>query len=1018
MSGVFVFGQKEADNNYSTLGIAGGPLKYTECTFKEQANGDSILTLTHPLDDFGRYRTLERDNILLASVPVRTTPEIQNGSFVATVWTYEVRSDDVLTSVNQRTLYKNQTGSGKMHVMSPGESVTVVQQPAGDSGETRWKVKTDYGTGWMRRDGLSVNAVATHIIDEDNSNAIEAVQTPWQIMPQLFRIYDVQKSMDSVQVTARHISYDLLYNITKYKSEETVALQTALNGVLEQCDDPDHGFAAYTNVANEQPGLDYLDKNPIDAILDPENGICKKFEVGLVRDNYDLYFLHDPGMNRGVVLRYGKNLLGIEFEDSDDEVVTRIVPVGENKDGTPLYLEDGVGTFTKTLQNGSKGDDVKTMQSMLVKAGYSVGGTGVDGIFGSKTQAGLERFQADAQLPVTGVFTSTEYNALVEKLHLSGNGRYIDSPNVNAYPVPHEYVLRCDNCTVNDKEEGAGKIDVDTARARMREQALKMFEEGCDEPRIKMKVEFQNLGDTEEYAAYRNLENCFLFDYAIVQHEKLGIDVTARIVGIEWDVSAERMKSVEIGQIGKTLANTGITTWQVPSGFSGSKIGLGTIGAGQLGNEIISANHIQSNSINTRHLMAENITAFVIEAITAKFQQLSAEEITTQELWAELVNTDELYAALAEIGKANIKYADINFAEIDQLVSQIATIVYLSAQHGGFNFLKVQTLLGSVMNIEQGVGEEIYIRNLAATSASFVGATIGNLVLKSEDGKYYQIVITADGEIHTNEVAVSMDEILAGMMANGTPIVETQINVGRLNGENIYGSMAVITHIVTTLLEAGTIRASDAFIASAAIPQLYTTAIQALSDDLIISADSSIRLLVGDMIRQNQSGTRNYIPKSRYLKDAIGTRYKYPSVVDDAYVDISTVEADDEWVQTTLTQSSFQAVDTEGAYVATIPGTDILAYREAHQMGSPNWRIVRHDLGELTLVRLDSMTLEETITGVLPLAYEAGGLVYRLDASRVGSQFLADAILTNELIATEKTAVTSVTISALQTEGS
>lgn len=65
-----------------------------------------------------------------------------------------------------------------------------------------------------------------------------------------------------------------------------------------------------------------------------------------------------------------------------------------------------------------------------------------------------------------------------------------------------------------------------------------LLEGGCDSPKIEMSVEFTNLEIREEYKQFRNLENCFLYDYVIVQHPTMDIDVTAQIMEIEWDLFA------------------------------------------------------------------------------------------------------------------------------------------------------------------------------------------------------------------------------------------------------------------------------------------------------------------------------------------------------------------------------------------------------------------------------------------------------------------------------------------------
>lgn len=76
----------------------------------------------------------------------------------------------------------------------------------------------------------------------------------------------------------------------------------------------------------------------------------------------------------------------------------------------PRYGADGIwgeeteNAATYYLQKGSTGERVKTMQSLLKKAGYDLGKAGVDGIFGSKTDEALRAFQKAQHIVVDGVF--------------------------------------------------------------------------------------------------------------------------------------------------------------------------------------------------------------------------------------------------------------------------------------------------------------------------------------------------------------------------------------------------------------------------------------------------------------------------------------------------------------------------------------------------------------------------------------------------------------------------------------
>lgn len=773
MSDIYVFGPNDADNDYSSFGLVGALIS-TEATFTEAGNGDSSVSITCPIDEFGRYASLVKGNILLCPVPVRTTPEIQNGSCVTTVWTYKVKPLDQLTSKNQRTLYKKQKGSSRLKIMNAGDIVTVVLKPtSSSSSEERWKVKSKYGTGWIIPDGFEL--ITEKKID-NNANAIQEVQSPWSVQPQRFRIYEVEKTIDEVIVQARHISYDLLYNLTTYKSDESVTLQTALDGVLNNCVNSDHGFTAYTNVANEQAGLAYDGKNPIDAMLDPEEGLCAKYKVNLIRDNDELFFLNDPGMNRGVKIAYGKNMTGVTYTQSDDQVSTRIMPVGENKDGTPLYLSD----------NPSE--------------------------------------------------------------------RFVDSNNINNYPIIHVYRLECDNCKVGQKDSNGSKVTVAVARARMRKQAEDLLKTGVDNPTIKMEVEFVNLGDTEEYSQFKNLENCFLYDYLIIQHGKQDINVTAQIQEIEWDILTDKMNKVTIGTVGETLANMGITTWQIPVGFSGSKIANGTLGGGALREDAIATRHLQADSVNASVIAAHSITADRLDATTVNSMTIEAVRAKINELVAGQITTDQLYVdlaaiAVAQITTANISNANIDWATIANLTAEIANIA--NAQIGSasigtaqikdakIDWAKIYDLTADTAIISEGVGGKLYIARLAVTEANMTSLTVGELMVKAEDGSFKRLTVDADGHVTAETVQVEGGNVADNTIGGGK-LIENTITARELNVESIFADTALIRAI-----KAANIDVSDLFAAEATIGELNSWLIKA---DTIQSLQGQLNLWASDKI--------------------------------------------------------------------------------------------------------------------------------------------------------------------------
>lgn len=73
---------------------------------------------------------------------------------------------------------------------------------------------------------------------------------------------------------------------------------------------------------------------------------------------------------------------------------------------------------------------------------------------------------------------------------------------------------------------------------------------------ISLEVSFIHLDQMDGFEDLAGLEMCDLCDTVTVQYEKLGVDVTAKIVSIETDVLLERYNSVTVGSIGTNLADT------------------------------------------------------------------------------------------------------------------------------------------------------------------------------------------------------------------------------------------------------------------------------------------------------------------------------------------------------------------------------------------------------------------------------------------------------------------------------
>ncbi|WP_040981096.1 phage tail spike protein [Oceanobacillus jeddahense] len=119
-------------------------------------------------------------------------------------------------------------------------------------------------------------------------------------------------------------------------------------------------------------------------------------------------------------------------------------------------------------------------------------------------------------------------------------GKYIDSPNIDKYT--HIKIMPIDASS----EEG-----IETSQDLYNAYKEYFNNEGKDKdlPSISMEVEFEHLHETEEYKDVAALEHVGLGDTITVAHSKMGLDLQATIVKIEYDSIAEKNRKVSAGNV-------------------------------------------------------------------------------------------------------------------------------------------------------------------------------------------------------------------------------------------------------------------------------------------------------------------------------------------------------------------------------------------------------------------------------------------------------------------------------------
>lgn len=148
---------------------------------------------------------------------------------------------------------------------------------------------------------------------------------------QLFRIFHKVKNLASIKINARHIFYDLLDNFLEDCRPTNQTGYGAIEWILTHTQ-YSHDFTSVGDVAGSYTRY-FIRKNPVEAIMGTD-GIISTWGGELVRDNFTIRLLQARGQDRGVLIAYGKNIVGIEETLDIDGICTRIMPIG--KDGLLL----------------------------------------------------------------------------------------------------------------------------------------------------------------------------------------------------------------------------------------------------------------------------------------------------------------------------------------------------------------------------------------------------------------------------------------------------------------------------------------------------------------------------------------------------------------------------------------------------------------------------------------------------------------------------------------------------------
>ena len=372
---VFAPGATQFNNN----GVA--VLEPLEGRLRMVAGGVCEITMRHPIDAAGKWAYLVPEAIVRIPVPeeaidnafigidvdlyrTNQSAELRSGKSEPSTITYpewdyntEYQAGSKVTCTGWGNYQCLQYDSGSPQIMVPPYNSSwwkkIADSTSGSpvvarlsSGQDLYYIE-DAGGGWYYMstpagiEGYIKSSYVTyvrHITPSESSGRV--------IRDQLFRIKNVTIDTAKMELNlyAEHVSYDLAAIILKDVKISKAAPDAAISRVTDGLMMPYRGQIA-TNLSASTAGTKTYTgslngKTGLFAFLDPDNGIVKTFGARFARDNWDLFVLQKTNTDRGVRLRYGKNVRGISWKRDIEKLVTRVVPVAKDKDGADLYLPE------------------------------------------------------------------------------------------------------------------------------------------------------------------------------------------------------------------------------------------------------------------------------------------------------------------------------------------------------------------------------------------------------------------------------------------------------------------------------------------------------------------------------------------------------------------------------------------------------------------------------------------------------------------------------------------------------
>ena len=807
--------------DFSNNGL--GAVTPMSCTVTETLNGEWELTLVHDIDERGKWTRLSEGCILRAPVPAAMTPSVDLVTQQYQTSTYDVQ------------IYKITTKSGPLHLRSgtgtnykilgkykKGREVIVLNKTT-----SSWYEVTapDGKHGYMASQYLTFQRTETQAVQTNVGFRNQVIEAR-QLRDQPFRIYRVVPELDKVTVYARHIFYDLLDNMIKSLKPSPSAVGASVAQSISGACLSSHDFSFYSNLTSTAEDVEWENINPVEAMLG-ENGLVNKYGAELSRDWYDVFLVKRVGNDTDVSIRERKNLTGISYDVDETDVVTRIMPTGEDADGNILYLPElyidspNLNAYThpkwihlpvSEAKEVTDGDEPKSKAQC----------------YAEMRKAAQAEFDAGCDLPTVTLKVDfvncsdaeeyKQYAALTD-IFLG------DSVRVVARRIGVEVSMRMTQYTYDCLTRKYTSVTLGTAADTLEGSMIssRQLPSGVISG-SKLAINSVGAGQLQSSSVgslqvkMAAIQTAHIQDAAITKAKiaeatigELNATAITAISAKIQELAAKNITTDELYAALATIAVAQITAANI------EKANINWADIGELSAQIAT---IAQAQINTANINSANIDWASIANLNAEIAKIAKAQITAANIesaaidWASIkdLNTTVAKIALAQLTTANINNAEIDWASIGQLQADIARLVNASIQTADIDWARIKDLTAGTAIIEKGVNGKLYVADLAVTEANMASLTVGELIVKGADGCFYALSIAEDGTVTTEKKSVG-DADIGDNSVSGGKLIEKTITARELNVASIFADEALVSAITAANIDVSSLFAAEAFIA-------------------------------------------------------------------------------------------------------------------------------------------------------------------------------------------------------------